>query len=48
MENTNQRLEIVKKLYDVQASVAIKDLVNANGEAEGTAVLLSILYKHFH
>jgi LytS/YehU family sensor histidine kinase len=48
MEITNQRLEIVNKLYDVHASVKIKDLVNANGESEGTAVLLSILYKHIH
>jgi hypothetical protein len=45
MEITNQRLEIVNKLYDVHASVTIKDLVNADGEAEGTAVLLNIKYK---
>jgi sensor histidine kinase YesM len=45
MEITTQRLEIVNKLYDVKASVSIKDLVNADGEAEGTAVLLNIKYK---
>jgi hypothetical protein len=45
MEITNQRLEIVNKLYDVHASVTIKDLVNAEGQGEGTAVLLSIKYK---
>jgi len=45
MEITTQRLEIVNKLYDVYATVTIKDLVKADGEAEGTAVLLNIKYK---
>jgi len=45
MEITSQRLEIVNKLYDVHAAVAIKDVMNGNGEAKGTVVLLNMLYK---
>ena len=45
MEITKQRLEIVNSLYDVHAAVAIKDLMNGSGHAEGTVVLLNMIYK---
>ena len=48
MEITTQRLEIVNKLYDVHATVAIKDLVNADGKPGGTVVLLNIMYRQLH
>jgi ligand-binding sensor domain-containing protein len=48
MEITTQRLEIVNRLYDVHATVAIKDLVNTDGKPEGTVILLNIMYKELH
>jgi len=45
MQITAQRLDIVNKLYNVNAAVTIQDAVDANGCTEGTVVLLSIHYK---
>jgi ligand-binding sensor domain-containing protein len=45
MQITEQRLDIVNKLYNANAIVTIHDMINANGTAAGTSVLLSIDYK---
>jgi ligand-binding sensor domain-containing protein len=45
MEITAQRLDIVNKLYNVNAKVTINDLVNEQGEATGTSVLLNLKYR---
>jgi ligand-binding sensor domain-containing protein len=45
MQITAQRLDIVNKLYNVNAAVTIRDIVDATGRPEGTVVLLSIHYK---
>jgi ligand-binding sensor domain-containing protein len=45
MEITAQRLDIVNRLYNVNAKVTITDLVNEQGEAKGTNVLLNLKYR---
>lgn len=42
MQITEDRIEIINKLYNINASVRIYDVENVNGEAEGTKVELTI------
>jgi LytS/YehU family sensor histidine kinase len=42
MQITEDRIEIINKLYNINASVRIYDIENVNGEAEGTKVELTI------
>jgi ligand-binding sensor domain-containing protein len=42
MQITKDRIEIINKLYNINASVNIYDLENINGEAQGTKVELTI------
>ena len=45
MQITAQRLDIINKLYNVNAAVTIRDVVRETDPAAGTVVLLSIHYK---
>jgi len=45
MEITGQRLEIVNRLYDVQATVDIKDVMNGTNKTAGTIVSMNMVYK---
>jgi hypothetical protein len=45
MQITAERLDIVNKLYNVNAAVTIRDVVHTDGCGQGTVVLLSIHYK---
>lgn len=48
MTITAKRLEIVNKIYNVDAKVKINDLENGNGKPSGTSVLLQLKYKASH
>ena len=42
MQITQDRIEIINKLYNLNTTVQIHDIENEQGEAEGTRVELTI------
>ena len=42
LQITRDRIELIKNLYDISAAATITDLVNTDGSAAGTRVLISV------